>query len=202
MKRGIIHGCAVSALLFILAVEFLSIQVKSNERINGLKILKKESKILQYADDNTLTIIDKRSILHSLTELQVFASVSGLNINKSKSHGIWLGNLSTNIHIFEGIEFSEKPVKCLGIFIGKNKSACQFKNWDSKINNLEMSLSRWKSRNLTYLGKSIVLNTLLIPKLVYNITVLHVPDDVVKRIEKNSSIPFCGEKYIESKRVQ
>ena len=60
----------------------------------------------------------------------------------------------------------------------------QHKNWESKINDLETSLLGWRKRNLTYIGKSIILNSLIIPKLVYSMTVLHVPDNVVKRIDR------------------
>ena len=60
----------------------------------------------------------------------------------------------------------------------------QANKWDLKLNDPELSLLRWNKHNLTYFGKSIVMNTLIIPKLVCNITVLHVPNDIVKRIEK------------------
>ena len=90
-----------------------------------------------------------------------------------KSHGIWLGSLVDNPEIFEGIKFSDGLIKCLGIYIGKDKNMCKQKNWDLKINYLELSLSRWNKHNLTYFGKSILMNTLIIPKSVYNMTVLH-----------------------------
>ena len=56
MKRGVRQGCPVSALLFILAIEFMSIDIKSNKEISGIKIKSIECKILQYADDTTLTL--------------------------------------------------------------------------------------------------------------------------------------------------
>ena len=171
-------------MLFIIAVEFLSIQIKQNQNIKGLRLLKSESKILQYADDTTLTLGDQQSIRYTINELKDFSSVTGLNLNTHKTHGIWLGSLSDNPLLYEGLHFTGEPIKCLGIYIGKNKKLCHSKNWDLKINDLEISLLRWKKRNLTYMGKSTVLNTLIIPKLVYNMTVLHVPEEIIKRIEK------------------
>ena len=56
MKRGVRQECPVSALLFILAIEFMSIDMKSNKEISGIKIKSSECKILQYADDTTLTL--------------------------------------------------------------------------------------------------------------------------------------------------
>ena len=176
MKRGIRQGCAVSALLFIIAVEFLSIQIKQSKNINGLKLSKHKSVILQYADDTTLTLCDQQSITYTLEEVSYFSSVPRLKVNTMKSHGIWLGNLVDNPKIFAGIKFSDGPIKCFGIYIGKDKNMCKQKNWDLKINDLELSLLRWNKCNLTYFGKFIVMNTLIIPKLVYNMTVLHVPN--------------------------
>ena len=56
MARGIRQGCAVSALLFILAVEFLAIEIREANDINGIKLFKKTTKLTQYADDTTLTL--------------------------------------------------------------------------------------------------------------------------------------------------
>ena len=190
MKRGIRQWCSVSALLFILAVEFLSVQIKRSKNIKGLKLSKHESVILQYADDTTLTLCDQQSITYALEEVSYFSSVSGLKVNAMKSHGIWLRSIFDNPKIFAGIEFSDGYIKCLGIYIGKDKNMCKQKNC---INDLELSLLRWNRRNLTYYGKSIVMNTLIIPKLGYNMTVLHVPNDIVKRIKKTNFFFPLGE---------
>ena len=127
MKRGIKQGCTVSVLLFILAIEFLSIQIKRSKNIKGLKLSKHKSVILQYADDTTLTSWDQQSITYAWKELSYFSSVSGLKVNTMKSHRIWLGSLVDNPKIFPGIQFNDRPIKCLGIYIGKDKNMCKQK---------------------------------------------------------------------------
>ena len=42
----------------------------------------------------------------------------------------------------------------------------------------------WKKKNLTLFGKATVVNTIAIPGLVYNFTLLHVPEWVIDRLEK------------------
>ena len=55
MDRGVRQGCAVSALLFILAVEFLATEIRREKTISGITLFHKSSHVIQYADDTTLT---------------------------------------------------------------------------------------------------------------------------------------------------
>ena len=183
MNRGIRQGCAVSALLFILAVEFLSVQIKQNENVKGITIFKAESKLLQYADDSTLTLTDSQSISYALQEIEIFSAATGLQLNVNKSEGLWLGTLKPNKLNFEGISFSEGPIKCLGIYVGTNIENCSSLNWDKKVNDIDILLSKWKKRKLTLIGKSVVLKRLVMPKLVYYMTVLNVPNTIVKKLD-------------------
>ena len=49
-------------------------------------------KITQFADDTTL-ILDgsERSLLSALNTIEIFGTVSGLKMNKSKTKLIWIG---------------------------------------------------------------------------------------------------------------
>ena len=70
MARGIRQGCAVPALLFILAVEFLAIEIREANDINGINFLKKITKLAQYADDTTLTLENEQSVIHALERVK------------------------------------------------------------------------------------------------------------------------------------
>ena len=141
MMRVIGQGCAVSALRFILSVEFMAVEMRQNNNFKGIADGTFESKILQYADDTTLTLQCNKSVSLAISEIYRFFKVSGLNLNPSKSLGILLGLLYLNPLIFEGISFTNEPIRCLGIYVAKNKTVCLEKNWEDILKKLEKILN-------------------------------------------------------------
>ena len=81
MSRGIRQGCPISALLFILVVEMMSIDIKQNENITGLTIGDTEIKISQYADDTTICVANKDSVVKSIECIKRFESTAGPKLN-------------------------------------------------------------------------------------------------------------------------
>lgn len=88
-----------------------------------------ESKISRYADDSTLHFGDLESITNCIREIKSFCAVCGLNINTNKSVGIWLATLCDRALIYEGIQFINDPVKCLGIYVGHYQAENYILNW-------------------------------------------------------------------------
>ena len=117
MKRGIRQGCPLSALLFIVATEILSINLKSNENVTGIKIGTFEQIICQYADDTTLTRGNKYSMHHALKSIDDFSHVAGLQLNIQKFVGLWFGSIKKGPAYFENVAFTNDPIKCLGIYL-------------------------------------------------------------------------------------
>ena len=182
LQKGIRQGCPFSALLFILCVEVMAITIKNNNNISGIKIDDKEIKIVQHADDSTLLLDNKDSVVEAINEVNRFSKVSGLNLNLSKTEGIWLGINKESGNIFQGITFKNDPVKCLGIYIGHNKEKCVELNWNPKILEFERLFESWKKRKLSLFGKVCIINSLGISKLVYNFSILDTPQYVIKKV--------------------
>lgn len=184
MHRGVRQGCPVSAQIFILVVELLALNIKNAKDIKGIKLPGgMESKISQYADDSTLTLGDLESITNCIREIKSFCAVSGLKLNINKSVGIWLGTLRDRPLNYEGIQFTNDPVKCLGIYVGHNQAENYILNWTSKVKKIKDLLNSWKCRNLTIFGKCLVIKSLAISKLNLLFSVLTVPAAILKELQ-------------------
>ena len=75
----------MSALLFIIVVEYLSTDIRGNKMIKGITIGDHESIISQLADDTTLFINSEDSLTHAFDWIERFGLCSGLTLNKSKT---------------------------------------------------------------------------------------------------------------------
>ena len=91
LERGIRQGCPLSALLFILVAEILSINLRSNQKAKGIIIDGLEYKIIQLADDTTMFTKDLDSLQAFIADFKHFENVSGLKLNLDKSEIIPLG---------------------------------------------------------------------------------------------------------------
>lgn len=92
-ERGCRQGDPISPYLFILCAEILGILIRNNKNIKGINIDGEEYKISQYADDTSLiTDGSPKSLDGILQTLDLYANVSGLKINFSKTKIIWIGS--------------------------------------------------------------------------------------------------------------
>ena len=114
MSRGIRQGCPVSAMLFVLALEIMSIRIRKCDKVKGFVFSDLEHKLSQYADDTTMLLSTLESIAHSLDIIDLFCNVSGLKISLRKTQGIWLGTFKNNGEMYHGVTFTNACVRCLG----------------------------------------------------------------------------------------
>ena len=162
----------------------LACRIRENMLIKGLVFEGKEFKISQYADDIVLLLADIISVKQSINTIRNFSKVAGLLLNLDKTEGLLLGNLAqSKITSCENIKFSDSPIKCLGIYIGKDKQSCETLNWSGKLSQFESLLNIWQKRNLNIFGKVTVMNNLCFPKIMYACTVLPVPKHIFHKIE-------------------
>ena len=83
----------------------------------------------------------------------------------------------------EGIKWSEKPIKALGVYFGNNKEECEKLNWETKIDKMNTLFFSWGKRNLTILGKIMIIKALVIPIFTFVASACVVPDKYRKEIE-------------------
>ena len=93
LQRGVRQGCPLSGILFALRIELFARALKKRASVKSIRVDDHEMhvKVAQYADDTTVFVRDKESVLELFDFLREFSSLSGLEINTSKTEAMWLG---------------------------------------------------------------------------------------------------------------
>jgi hypothetical protein len=133
------------------------------------------------ADDTTLFFNSKSEIPLALNEIEIFGSFSGLIMNKDKTEGLWIGKLKHCKDKVGGIKWTDKPVKTLRIYFGHDKEECERLNWENKIEKINNLLLLWTKRNLTILGKILIIKSLIVPIFTYVASACVVPKNIGKK---------------------
>ena len=89
LEIGCRQGDPISPYLFIICSEILALAIKKDKKLEGIKLIKKEHKLSQYANDTTVFLkASEKNLKLCLKILQWFYEISGLKINikKNKSY--------------------------------------------------------------------------------------------------------------------
>ena len=175
LERGVRQGCPLSGLLFVIGIELLARAIKNDDNIKGINVGEKVIKVSLYADDTTVFVRDLDSVVKN---------VSGLEINTRKTEGMWLGRWKNKTEMPFGFRWPRDPIKALGIFFSYDEDKTSELNFAEKIRNLEKTLNIWKKRNLTLYGKINIVKTFGLSKLIFNASVLVIPEHFIKEIEQ------------------
>ena len=168
----------------MLAVESLAISIRQNVDIKGIKIENYEAKLLQYADDTTAILSDENSAKTLFEELEVFKNFSGLEINSSKTEGMWIGSLKRKDEKPFSIKWPSEPIKALGTFFTYDLSLLYEKNFQEKVDSIKQLTNMWSTRGLSIYGKVTIIKSLLNPKLVFISSVLSPPNKIIKHRDR------------------
>ena len=172
LERGVRQGDPLSPYLFVVVIESLAIAIRKNPAIRGIMIGKKETKLLQYADDMTA--------LFDL--LEVFKKPSGLMINTTKTEGMWIGSPRENKAKPFGIKWPNKPIKALGVHYTYDLKLLHEKNFIERL--VKKLINIWSSRGLSIYGKVTIIKSLIIPKLVYISSLLSTPKEIIQELNR------------------
>ena len=128
---------------------------------------------------------DKISAEHLLHKIELFSKTSGLEVNKSKSECLLLSfemDVSGYDEHFLGIPTVEN-LKILGHYHGKGDLVCNYQNFYSKLEKMSKILNIWRQRNLTFIGKNLLINSLSISLFIFNAQIDMPPVDFIKLVE-------------------
>ncbi len=117
--RGIRQGCALSGMLYTLAIEPLLIRIR--EKLCGLSIpnCMHVFKLSAYADDVAVLINGQRDVNMLMEILNDFKEISATKVNWSKSEAVLVGSwLNVEPKLPEGLSWTKEGLKYLGVFLG------------------------------------------------------------------------------------
>lgn len=178
-SRGVRQGCPLSPLLYILTMEVLAVNIRKNPAIVGLDIPSSPRLpvLSLYADDTSAVVSTDRAILAVFEVYDSFAKASGSKINLGKCEGLWLGSWQHRSDAPVAINWTSAKIKVLGVYIGNGD--LDEANWRPRLDSVEKCLASWRSRSLSYQGKALVLNALVLSRVWYLASLIHMPDWVL-----------------------
>ena len=138
--------------------------------------------LLLYADDVTGLVADVESTKLFFTIGKIFGQYSGFVLNMSKTEALWIGeNPSCELNSI-GVSCHKQAIKILGVFISNNMDLAIDLNLKERIISIRSVINNWKRRNLTLIGKIVVLETFIILQFQYVLSAIHIPEKYIKEI--------------------
>ena len=83
LNSGVRQGCPLSALLYVLVIETLALQLRTNHNIVGFTIENDKLISTHYSDDAVIKITQDRCFKEVYKDLQLYEKGSGAKINHS-----------------------------------------------------------------------------------------------------------------------
>lgn len=183
------QGDPLSPYIFILSAEILSIKIRNNKNIKGIKIDSFEYELTQFADDTFLLLDGSKSSLDAtLTEMDSFAKISGLKLNYNKTKVVWIGSkkyTTEAINTKWKLVWGDTRFKLLGLFFDVDLDMMPNINYKEKIEKMKKIISNWTKRVLTFYGRIVVIKSLIIPLFIHLFSSLPNPDNNTFRAINN-----------------
>ena len=178
VQRGCRQGDPVSPYFYIICAEVLSLLIRKNNIIKGIKLRDRDALLSLFADDTTCFLDgSEKSFIETVRLMDFFSQLSGLKMNNEKTQVVWIGSRrNCGIRYMTDRNFQWDPgiFRILGVNFSTDTGRIAELNYDGKLEEVKTSLCRWKKRQLTPIGKVTVLKTLILSKLTY--LFINLPD--------------------------
>ena len=169
LGRGVRQQCPLSPMLYDLCAEPLEAAIRNNPRMEGINIpavnsSRRSVKVIAYADDTTFFITNEEGF-NALDEvLTMYQEASSARPNRSKSHGLWLGQWKQRQDRPLDIALSNKHTTVLGVTFHPDYTATVSSNFKCM-----------RKRDLSIAGRATVISTFDLSKVYYTARVFTMP---------------------------
>ena len=101
----------------------------------------------------------ERSFFRLLQIVHKYELGSGAKLNTTKSEAMWLGRWRANGASPFGLKWVKK-MKILGVYFSNGLVSVEDDNWKAKLTKLKSVLGLWSQRDLSFLGRAMIVNVL------------------------------------------
>ena len=179
--RGVKQGDALSCVLFIMCMEPLLRNINKNvliPKVSSSLLDSELPKVAAYADDvNCLTLNNQAAVQEIFNEYSRLTNLSGLELNADKTEILNLhsrniradpnGSLDVN---YIGKNFTinfSREMKINGLLFQNNVEAMKDANLQQVIGKIDRQFRTWSQRNLSILGKILIVKTFGIAQVIF-----------------------------------
>ena len=179
--KGVKQGDALSCILFIICIEPLLRNLKSNDQIEPISSTQLDiniPKAYSYADDVAVLMKNTQQGLQSIfDEYECLSKASGLILNADKTELLCFNSVQHQqrprnnyaiSYIGERYELTAKDrIKVNGIWFLQDPDERERVNVELVLDSMERILKSWSTRRLTLLGRILIIKTFAVSKAVY-----------------------------------
>ena len=108
---------------------------------------------------------------------------SGAKLNTSKSEAIWLGRWRYNGASPFRFNWVSK-LRILGVYFSNGLVLVESENWRTKLDKLESVLNLWKQRELSFVGRALIVNVLGVSRFYHVAKIISPPNWVCERLKR------------------
>lgn len=169
LSRGTRQGCPMSPLLFAIAIEPLSIALKSSPCFTGIFRAGLEHRVSLYADDLLLYVTDPISCVDDILQiLTTFGSFSGYKLNIGKSECFPVNKAAKQIPP-NALPFrlAHNSFRYLGINISHSFPLLYKNNFTKLVMEIRTDLERWHSLPLSLIGRINSIKMNILPRFLF-----------------------------------
>ena len=169
LTRGTRQGCPLSPSLFALAIEPLSIALKSSLVFSGIDRGGMEHRVSLYADDLLLYVQDPVNCVDEIVNLlKLFGTFSGYKLNITKSLCFPVNQPAKSIASGAlPFHFSPNGFKYLGVNISHSLKSLHKDNFIKLTENIKSDLQRWHKLPLSLVGRIETIKMNVLPRILF-----------------------------------